>query len=156
MLYISSHNHFELSLAWFFQLYHIAFLFAGINFRKQVAFSILIYASKPFGFHPTTVAWILKYILYVFSPELTWRDVQHLIVETSKRHNLQDDFYHWQRNGAGFNGNYTLLQNDISGSQSILYRLVTLSNIVLYFSKSSIGFWTNGCRRIGRKSENMD
>ncbi|XP_078325535.1 furin-like protease kpc-1 isoform X2 [Crassostrea virginica] len=37
------------------------------------------------------------------NPELTWRDVQHLIVETSKRHDLQDDFYHWQRNGAGFN-----------------------------------------------------
>ena len=102
----------------------------------------------------TSRFFILKYILYVFSPELTWRDVQHLIVETSKRHDLQDDFYHWQRNGAGFYGN-TLLQNAISGSQSILCRLVTLSNIVLFFSKSSIGFWTNGCRRIGRKSENM-
>lgn len=62
----------------------------------------------------TSRFFILKYILYIFSPELTWRDVQHLIVETSKRHDLQDDFYHWQRNGAGFYGK-TLLLNDISG-----------------------------------------
>lgn len=36
------------------------------------------------------------------NPSLTWRDVQHLVVETSKRHNLQDDYSNWQRNGAGF------------------------------------------------------
>lgn len=39
------------------------------------------------------------------SPSLTCRDVQHLVVETSKRHDLQDDFSSWQRNGAGFYGN---------------------------------------------------
>lgn len=36
------------------------------------------------------------------NPSLTWRDVQHLVVETSKRHDLQDDFSNWQLNGAGF------------------------------------------------------
>uniref|UniRef100_K1QCZ6 Proprotein convertase subtilisin/kexin type 4 n=1 Tax=Magallana gigas TaxID=29159 RepID=K1QCZ6_MAGGI len=36
------------------------------------------------------------------NPSLTCRDVQHLVVETSKRHDLQDDFSSWQRNGAGF------------------------------------------------------
>lgn len=37
---------------------------------------------------------------------LTWRDVQHLVVETSKRHNIQDGRFtnsYWQINGAGFN-----------------------------------------------------
>nr|XP_034333770.1 furin-like protease kpc-1 [Crassostrea gigas] len=39
------------------------------------------------------------------NPSLTWRDVQHLIVQTSKRHNIDDDFEKqpWQINGAGFN-----------------------------------------------------
>ncbi|XP_062620799.1 furin-like protease kpc-1 [Saccostrea cucullata] len=40
------------------------------------------------------------------NPSLTWRDMQHLIVETSKRHNLQDlpgGRSLWQINGAGYN-----------------------------------------------------
>ncbi|XP_065927111.1 furin-like protease kpc-1 isoform X2 [Magallana gigas] len=39
------------------------------------------------------------------NPMLTWRDVQHLIVQTSKRHNIDDGFEKqpWQINGAGFN-----------------------------------------------------
>jgi hypothetical protein len=51
---------------------------------------------------------ILNY--YAFSPLLTWRDVQHLIVQTSKRYSiddgLSDDQPHgsWQKNGAGFYG----------------------------------------------------
>ncbi|KAL5008750.1 hypothetical protein ScPMuIL_014331 [Solemya velum] len=32
---------------------------------------------------------------------LTWRDVQHLIVLTTKKYDLADDSYIWQRNGAG-------------------------------------------------------
>nr|XP_034301696.1 furin-like protease kpc-1 isoform X2 [Crassostrea gigas] len=32
------------------------------------------------------------------NPSLTWRDIQHLIVQTSKRHNLRDGFSYWQRN----------------------------------------------------------
>ncbi|XP_056013055.1 proprotein convertase subtilisin/kexin type 6-like isoform X1 [Ostrea edulis] len=33
---------------------------------------------------------------------LTWRDVQHLVVRTSKRDHLQDGYSSWQRNGAGY------------------------------------------------------
>ncbi|XP_061188241.1 furin-like protease kpc-1 [Saccostrea echinata] len=40
------------------------------------------------------------------NPSLTWRDMQHLIAETSKKHNLQNlqgGYSSWQRNGAGYN-----------------------------------------------------
>ncbi|KAL5019589.1 hypothetical protein ScPMuIL_002481 [Solemya velum] len=37
------------------------------------------------------------------NPSLTWRDVQHLIVRTSKKYQLQDSNsnYNWKQNGAG-------------------------------------------------------
>ncbi|KAL3861833.1 hypothetical protein ACJMK2_007847 [Sinanodonta woodiana] len=34
------------------------------------------------------------------NPNLNWRDVQHLIVLTSKKYNLTDSYYSWQMNGA--------------------------------------------------------
>ncbi|KAL3872311.1 hypothetical protein ACJMK2_040244 [Sinanodonta woodiana] len=34
------------------------------------------------------------------NPQLTWRDVQHLIVRTSKKHDLLGRKYNWQINGA--------------------------------------------------------
>jgi len=36
------------------------------------------------------------------NPELTWRDVQHLLIYTSKKRNLRDRRYPWNINGAGF------------------------------------------------------
>nr|XP_022322511.1 neuroendocrine convertase 2-like isoform X2 [Crassostrea virginica] len=38
------------------------------------------------------------------NPSLTWRDIQHLIVQTSKRYNIEDGFekQSWQINGAGY------------------------------------------------------
>ncbi|XP_048777999.2 proprotein convertase subtilisin/kexin type 4-like isoform X1 [Ostrea edulis] len=38
------------------------------------------------------------------NPSLTWRDIQHLIVRTSKRYNIDDGLSvaSWHRNGAGF------------------------------------------------------
>lgn len=41
------------------------------------------------------------------SPLLTWRDVQHIIVRTSKAHQLLDPEWHY--NGAGYKGNIFLL-----------------------------------------------
>ena len=38
----------------------------------------------------------------VCSPLLTWRDMQHIVVETARRANLQAD--DWVTNGAGLNG----------------------------------------------------
>lgn len=38
----------------------------------------------------------------VFSPLLTWRDVQHIIVQTSKAHHLIAP--DWRVNGAGYKG----------------------------------------------------
>ncbi|CAG5076706.1 Oidioi.mRNA.OKI2018_I69.PAR.g8525.t1.cds [Oikopleura dioica] len=36
------------------------------------------------------------------NPDLTWRDVQHLLVYTSKKRTLSDPRHPWQVNGAGF------------------------------------------------------
>lgn len=36
------------------------------------------------------------------NPKLTWRDVQHLLVYTSKKRNLADRRYPWKMNDAGF------------------------------------------------------
>ena len=38
--------------------------------------------------------------IYANSSQLTWRDVQYLIVYTSKRNRLTDDV-NWAQNGAG-------------------------------------------------------
>lgn len=39
-----------------------------------------------------------------FSPQLTWRDLQHIVVQTAQRANLKAD--DWVQNGAGRNGMY--------------------------------------------------
>ncbi|XP_071784447.1 neuroendocrine convertase 2-like [Asterias amurensis] len=40
------------------------------------------------------------------NPSLTWRDIQHLTVLTSKRNQLYDDNYKWQCNGVGLEFNH--------------------------------------------------
>lgn len=46
---------------------------------------------------------------YLFdSPQLTWRDIQHLTVLTSKRNSLFDakGRFHWKMNGVGLEYNH--------------------------------------------------
>ena len=40
------------------------------------------------------------------NPELTWRDVQHIIVLTSKRRALHDSIHLWKKNGIGLEFNH--------------------------------------------------
>jgi hypothetical protein len=52
-----------------------------------------------------------KVIILVFSfcsPQLTWRDIQHLTVLTSKRNSLFDakGRFHWTMNGVGLEFNH--------------------------------------------------
>lgn len=44
----------------------------------------------------------------LYSPTLTWRDVQHLTVLTSKRNSLFDakNRFHWTMNGVGLEFNH--------------------------------------------------
>lgn len=47
-------------------------------------------------------------IYFVHSPTLTWRDIQHLTVLTSKRNSLYDakNRFHWTMNGVGLEFNH--------------------------------------------------
>ncbi|MGH0131429.1 UNVERIFIED_CONTAM: hypothetical protein FKN15_054061 [Acipenser sinensis] len=40
------------------------------------------------------------------NPNLTWRDMQHLAVLTSKRNQLHDEVHQWRRNGVGLEFNH--------------------------------------------------
>ena len=42
---------------------------------------------------------VVMYALW-FSPNLTWRDVQHLIVLTSAKNNFSVPYASWAKNGA--------------------------------------------------------
>jgi hypothetical protein len=44
------------------------------------------------------------HVCLFFSPNLTWRDVQHIIVHTAKLTSPVDDG--WRTNGAGFHFNH--------------------------------------------------
>jgi proprotein convertase subtilisin/kexin type 2 len=46
--------------------------------------------------------------MYLSSPQLTWRDIQHLTVLTSKRNSLFDakGRFHWTMNGVGLEFNH--------------------------------------------------
>lgn len=47
-------------------------------------------------------------IFNFYSPTLTWRDIQHLTVLTSKRNSLYDSKgrFHWNMNGVGLEFNH--------------------------------------------------
>lgn len=51
-----------------------------------------------------------KYAIFFYfnSPKLTWRDIQHLTVLTSKRNSLFDakGRFHWTMNGVGLEFNH--------------------------------------------------
>lgn len=50
----------------------------------------------------------VRCVFGLFSPELTWRDIQHLTVLTSKRNSLFDakNRFHWTMNGVGLEYNH--------------------------------------------------
>ena len=45
---------------------------------------------------------VVVVVVVVCSRLLTWRDMQHIVVQTARRANLQAD--DWVTNGAGYNG----------------------------------------------------
>lgn len=45
-------------------------------------------------------------MLLFHSLHLTWRDMQHLTVLTSKRNQLHDEVHRWRRNGVGLEFNH--------------------------------------------------
>lgn len=45
-------------------------------------------------------------LFFMLSPALTWRDVQHIVVKTSRRGHLSAS--DWQSNGAGYDGEMSL------------------------------------------------
>lgn len=47
-------------------------------------------------------------VSFCCSPQLTWRDIQHLTVLTSKRNSLYDakKRFHWKMNGVGLEFNH--------------------------------------------------
>lgn len=45
-------------------------------------------------------------VVFACSPNLTWRDLQHLTVLTSKRNKLHDEVHQWRRNGVGLEFNH--------------------------------------------------
>lgn len=45
-------------------------------------------------------------LLLFHSLDLTWRDMQHLTVLTSKRNQLHDEVHRWRRNGVGLEFNH--------------------------------------------------
>jgi hypothetical protein len=49
-----------------------------------------------------------KFFLYHCSRDLTWRDIQHITVLSSKRNRLFDPYlkHHWKFNGAGLQFNH--------------------------------------------------
>lgn len=68
-------------------------------------------------------------LFFVLSPALTWRDVQHIIVKTSRRGHLSAS--DWQSNGAGYDGRlkYACILK-ITYSTSIQFSLKTNLNTV--------------------------
>lgn len=48
---------------------------------------------------------LFSMVLY-HSLDLTWRDMQHLTVLTSKRNQLHDEVHQWRRNGVGLEFNH--------------------------------------------------
>jgi proprotein convertase subtilisin/kexin type 2 len=51
---------------------------------------------------------LLNLYVVIFSRQLTWRDMQHLTVLTSKRNSLYDSKgrFHWTMNGVGLEFNH--------------------------------------------------
>lgn len=47
-----------------------------------------------------------RWLFFRPSPNLTWRDMQHLSVLTSKRNQLHDEVHQWRRNGVGLEFNH--------------------------------------------------
>lgn len=72
-------------------------------------FYYLLLTLKCFFFFLLACPLFLTYNIVSFvcpSPNLTWRDMQHLSVLTSKRNQLHDEVHQWRRNGVGLEFNH--------------------------------------------------
>ena len=83
---------------------------------------------------------------------LTWRDMQHIVVRTAKPANLKAD--DWQVNGVGRNGKYSL-------SLSINHFLIPsvtelISNFFVSYSESFFWLRFDGCCCHGSSCTSMD
>lgn len=76
---------------------------------------------------------IILFLTPCCSPFLTWRDVQHIIVKTSRAGHLSAP--DWKTNAAGYNGN-SLFKLFLTGPE-ILLIFIVLS--LLFFFQSRVG-----------------
>lgn len=58
------------------------------------------------SFFPLPLSYVRSWLSIHHSPNLTWRDMQHLSVLTSKRNQLHDEVHQWRRNGVGLEFNH--------------------------------------------------
>ncbi|CAG2207213.1 PCSK2 [Mytilus edulis] len=74
-----------------------------------IPYSNCIDGAEGTSFSCPTVSGAIALCLEI-NPNLTWRSIQHLLVQTSKKHNLadSDSNYQWQENGAKFQTHPTM------------------------------------------------
>lgn len=75
---------------------------------------------------------------------LTWRDMQHIVVRTAKPANLKAD--DWQVNGVGRNGIRLV----------VLIKSEYLINFEFYHSEPLVRLWIDGCRCHGAIGSRLD
>lgn len=76
------------------------------NSYKGPVFLVIVSLSLPLS-PALPLALVLELSLPpVSSLGLTWRDMQHLTVLTSKRNQLHDEVHQWRRNGVGLEFNH--------------------------------------------------
>ena len=68
--------------------------------------AILVIVSLFPSLHPCPMPLSLNSLPPVHSLGLTWRDLQHLTVLTTKRNQLHDEVHQWRGNGVGLEFNH--------------------------------------------------
>lgn len=86
-----------------------------VNFKMQIVkmriLSVILMLIERFG-SIKKISFItipnINLRTFIFSSQLTWRDIQHLTVLTSKRNSLFDakNRFHWTMNGVGLEFNH--------------------------------------------------
>ena len=83
-------------------------MFALVLQAKYVTFLCLLTLNNSSNWNVlsclTTHKFCLTIVWFVFSPNLSWRDVQHLVVETAQVTSPVDEG--WMKNGAGYHFNH--------------------------------------------------
>lgn len=69
-------------------------------------YNIVFPPSLSHSFIPLPLSYLCWWLFVRPSPNLTWRDMQHLSVLTSKRNQLHDEVHQWRRNGVGLEFNH--------------------------------------------------